>query len=194
MLIRFRNQQLANYLEVFQEKQVIPYDKLQSKEQVSRIELFNEPIDFSQLDYDALMRYHVFPSNIMRFITQWEYENRSMKIGDVIVQQIHFPPMVNAPLKMIMAVRISEIIDDPNRKGFSYETLEGHVEKGISTFTLEQTTTGIHFQISTFSTPGNRLLRWFAPVFTVPYQGFCTGAALRNVKRLVLRIQETSFF
>ena len=190
MLIRFRNQQLENYLKGFQEKQVIPYDKLHLKEQISRIELFDESIDFSQLDYDALMCYHVFPSNIMRFITQWEHENRSMRIGDVIVQQIHFPPMVNAPLKMIMAVRISEIIDEPKRKGFSYETLEGHVEKGISTFTLEQTTTGIHFQISTFSTPGNRLLRWLAPIFTVPYQCFCTRAALRNVKQKSVRMHE----
>ncbi len=189
MLIRFRNQQLGNYLEVFQERQVIPYDKRQLKEQLSRIELFNDPIHFSQLDFDALMHYQVFPTNIMRSITQWEHENRSMKIGDVIVQQIHFPPMNNAPLKMIMAVRISEIIDEPKRKGFSYETLEGHVEKGSSTFTLEQTTAGIHFQISTFSTPGNRLLRLFAPVFTVPYQGLCTRAALRNVKRLMLRTQ-----
>jgi len=183
MIIRFRNQALANYLPSFQQLQIIPYTKSQLKEQVTSIEISNKSANFLQLDFRFLKCYHVFPIHIMRSMTQWEIEHRSMQVGDVIVQQIQFPPMINAPFKFIMAVRICAIIDEPQRKGFSYETIEGHVEKGISTFTVEQTSAGIRFQIQTFSTPGNRLLRFFAPVFTLPYQRYCTRAALRYVKR-----------
>ena len=75
------------------------------------------------------------------------------------------------------------MINQPDRKGFSYETLEGHAEKGISTFTVEQSGNKILFKIQTYSTPGNFFTKLAGPVFSIPYQSFCTGAALRHVKR-----------
>jgi hypothetical protein len=76
-------------------------------------------------------------------------------------------------------------INQPSKKGFSYETLEGHVEKGISTFTIEQLNNELIFKIQTYSTPGNFLTRLLRPVFSVPYQTFCTRKALRHVKRQI---------
>jgi uncharacterized protein (UPF0548 family) len=135
------------------------------------------------LQLDFLFDYKVFPSNILSFYPQWINEGRRRKINDTIVQQVFIPPINNFSQKIIFGVRINEIINDPNKKGFSYETLEGHVEKGVSTFTLEQVQDRIIFNIQTFSKPGNLLTQMLGPIFSLPYQAFCTKAALKNVKR-----------
>jgi len=73
-----------------------------------------------------------------------------------------------------------------DKKGFSYETLEGHVEKGISTFTVEQIDNSkLIFRVCTYSSPDNILTKLLGPIFSIPYQTFCTKSALRNVKRQI---------
>ena len=74
----------------------------------------------------------------MTYLTQWGFEKRRMQIGDIIVQQVFIPPFRNLSHKIIFGVRINDIINDTKRIGFSYETLNGHVEKGISVFTIEK--------------------------------------------------------
>ena len=108
-----------------------------------------------------------------------------MKIGDTIAQQVFIPPTKTFSLKIIFGVRINEIIDQADKKGFSYETLEGHVENGISTFTVEQLGNKVAFKVQTYSTPGNFLTKLLGPVFSVPYQTFCTKTALKIVKRQI---------
>ena len=81
----------------------------------------------------------IFPGNILTFRAQWQEERRKMKVGDTILQQVFIPPLRNFSQKIIFGVRICDITDTPDQKGFSYETLAGHVEKGISTFTIERT-------------------------------------------------------
>lgn len=119
----------------------------------------------------------------MSYKNQWTDENRRMKVDDTIAQQVYIPPTKIFSQKIIFGVRINEIIEQTNRKGFSYETLEGHVEKGISTFTVEQLEHKIVFKVQTYSTPGNFLTKFLGPIFSVPYQTFCTTAALKNVIR-----------
>jgi uncharacterized protein (UPF0548 family) len=121
----------------------------------------------------------------MTFTTEWNEENRKMQIGDTIAQQVYLPPTKTFSQKIIFGVRINDLIDQANRKGFSYETLEGHVEKGISTFTVEQLDNKLIFKIHTYSTPSNILTKLLAPIFSVPYQTFCTKTALKNVKRQI---------
>ena len=70
----------------------------------------------------------------------------------------------------------------PNDEGDRYETLEGHVEQGESTFTVEETEGKIICKIETHSRPGIAAARIVAPVITLPYQAFCTRKALENVK------------
>ena len=72
-----------------------------------------------------------------------------MKIGDTILQQAFIPPTQSFSQKIIFGVRINNIIEETNRKGFSYETIEGHVEKGESTFTIEKGDKGLIFNIKT---------------------------------------------
>ena len=121
--------------------------------------------------------------------TQWQFEGRNMRPGDTIVQQVYIPPIKNVPLKLIFGVRIHSIIREAERIGFSYETLEGHVERGLSTFTIEQTRERkLIFKIHTFSEPGNIASKLLAPVFALPYQAYCTREALKNVQRQLQKV------
>ncbi|MDZ4758348.1 MAG: DUF1990 family protein [Bacteroidota bacterium] len=166
------------------------YDIKTLREKISIIELSTKT-SLENLDLKFFFDYHIFPNNIIAFLAQWNDENRNMQVGDTIVQQAFIPPIRMFSQKIIFGVRIHEIIDQKDKKGYSYETLEGHVEKGISTFTIEQYGEKLIFKIQTFSKPGNILPILLGPIFSVPYQTFCTKAALRNVKR---RIENEQFF
>jgi hypothetical protein len=170
------------HLNFLKPKALMRYDKEQLKEKVSTIDIHTTR-KLDELNLEFLFDYHIFPKNILSFKTQWAVEKRKMKEGDTIVQQVYFPPSKTFSQKLIFGVRICEVIDQSDRKGFSYETLEGHVEQGISIFSLERINDHIVFKIQTFSTPGNLLTKILGPIFSVPYQSFCTTQALLNVKR-----------
>ena len=122
----------------------------------------------------------------MAYLTQWNHEQRTIKKGDTIMQQVFIPPNRYISQKIIFGVRIKEIIDEQNRVGYSYETLKGHVEKGISTFTIEKTgDEQTVFRIHTYSAPANLLTKLLGPVFSIPYQTYCTRKALQNVKKII---------
>lgn len=159
---------------------VMSYDKRVLTEKTSSI-----PVDlnFSLIDFRSFFNYEIFPANILTFLTQWQAECRQMAVGDTVLQQVYIPPFKSFSQKIIFGVRICDIIDTADKKGFSYETLNGHVEKGISTFTVERTGETVIFKIHTFSKPANILTQLLGPIFSVPYQTFCTKSALKNVKR-----------
>ena len=158
------------------------YDKSKLAEKTTTIKA-DTTKKFNDLDLSFLFAYKIFPDNILTFLTEWETEHRKMRIGDTIMQQVYLPPTKTLSQKLIFGVRINEIIDQTDKKGFSYESLDGHVEKGVSTFTVEQNSNEILFKIQTFSAPANFLTKIVGPIFSVPYQTFCTNAALKNVKR-----------
>jgi hypothetical protein len=170
------------HLDLLKTKKVMYYDKSRLKNKISTIDI-NTTKKFDQLNLDFLFDYQIFPDNIMTFKNEWKDQSRKMKIGDTIAQQVYIPPTGTLSQKIIFGVRINEVIDQADKKGFSYETLKGHVEKGVSTFTVEQLDNKIIFKIQTYSTPGNILTKLLGPIFSVPYQTFCTETALKNVKR-----------
>ncbi len=176
--------QLAAHLEDLKRKRVMYYDRARLKEKTTIISL-NAASPFNGEILRSLFAYRIFPEHILTFLTQWDLEKRSMRVGDTIAQQVYLPPIPRFSKKIIFGVRISEVIDETHRKGFSYETLEGHVERGISTFTIEHHEHRVIFKIQTYSTPGNLLTRLVGPIFSVPYQTYCTKAALEQVKRQV---------
>jgi hypothetical protein len=140
----------------------------------------------AELDLSFLWNYHIFPKSIMAFLTEWNYKKRQMQIGDTILQQAFFPPLGWLSQKLLFGVRINNIINEPNKKGFSYETLKGHAEMGESTFTIEKSgESKLFFKIHTFSKPGNFLTKLVGPFFSIPYQSYCTKKALENVKRQI---------
>lgn len=111
-------------------KPTMMFDKTGLKEKTTTIDIKTGKT-LEQLNLDFLFDYKIFPSKIMTFMTQWGQEKRKMKIGDTILQQVFIPPTNTFSQKIVFGVRINNIIDEIERKGFSYETIEGHVEKGI---------------------------------------------------------------
>lgn len=110
-----------------------------------------------------------------------------MQEGDTIVQQIILPPNSPFSQKIIYGVRIKQINQEVSRIGYSYETLDGHAERGISTFTLEDRPAGVSFIIHTYSSPASMLARLISPFFSIPYQSYCTKQALYNVRNTIGR-------
>ena len=162
----------------------MPFDKRSLKEKVTTITIKTEK-SLGLINLDFLFDYKIFPPNIMTYMTQWGMERRKMQIGDTILQQALIPPTRYFSQKIIFGVRINNIIEEKDRRGFSYVTIEGHVERGESTFTVEQAAQGLIFKIQTFSEPGNLLTKLVGPIFTVPYQSYCTQKALENVKQQI---------
>lgn len=175
---------MTNHLRRLKKEQVMVYDAALLKEKITTVEIKTKK-HIDEVNLDFLFAYDIFPDNIMTFKTQWQDEQRKMQINDTIVQQVYIPPVKRLSQKIIFGVRIKEIIDQPDRKGFSYETLNGHVEKGISTFTVEQENQRLIFKIHTYSCAGNLLTKLLGPIFSIPYQAFCTKSALNHVKKLI---------
>lgn len=186
-----QKQHLKQHLEFFKTSEVMNYYNAPLKVKISSIPI-NAPQKFNPDICSVLFNYKIFPGSIMKQRTQWADENREMKIGDTIAQQVYIPPVASFSQKIVFGVRICGIINEPGRTGFSYETLEGHVENGISTFTLEQIDKNLIFKIQTCSMPGNHLTRFFNPVFSSPYQAYCTRQALRHVKRQIEHLEISS--
>jgi hypothetical protein len=182
--------QADNFEKLFERlvlKPTMTFDKTILKEKTTVLGIETKK-PLAQINVDFLFDYKIFPSNIMTFMTEWGKEKRKMKIGDTILQQAFIPPTRIFSQKIVFGVRVNGIIDEAERKGFSYVTLEGHVEKGESTFTIENADNGLLFKIRTFSEPGNLLTRLVGPIFTIPYQTYCTRAALENVKRQIEQV------
>ena len=134
------------------------YDKTMLTEKTTTIDILTTK-KLDQINPDFLFDYQIFPDNIMTFKTQWADEKRKMRIGDTIAQQVFIPPTKTFSQKIIFGVRINEIIDQAHKKGFTYETLEGPFENGISTFTVEQLDNKVAFEVQTYSTQGNFLTK-----------------------------------
>ena len=173
--------QFEKLLEELKSLAVMTFEKKNLVEKISSVKIDSRK-KIDELDLAFFFDYQIFPKTIMKYQTQWELEKRSMRVGDTVLQQVNILPFTFFP-KIIFGARITSIIAERGRKGFSYTTLEGHAEKGESIFVMEQTDEGIQFRIRTFSVPGNWLTRILAPIFSVPYQSYCTRKATKNVRQ-----------
>jgi hypothetical protein len=180
--LKDQKNKFKKHLDFLKSKKVMDYDKSQLSEKITSI-FIDTTKNLEELNLEFLFDYQIFPDHIMAFKNEWAAENRKMEIGDTIMQQVYIPPTKIFSQKIVFGVRISEIINQVDRKGFSYETLEGHVEKGVSTFTVVQLDNKVSFKVVTYSAPANILTRLVGPFFSVPFQTYCTRAALLNVKR-----------
>ncbi|MEI9863199.1 MAG: DUF1990 family protein [Limisphaerales bacterium] len=154
-------------------------------EQITEIAI-GQPAPIHSYRTDFLFTYDIFPSSLMRAEPQWVHEQRAMRVGDIIVQRAVLPP-IGFGLCAEFAVRISTVFSHPTKIGFAYETLTGHVERGVSEFYFEDRNGAIFFIIHTHSEPGHWLSRLGGSFFTLPYQRWCTRQALRHVKKCFYR-------
>jgi hypothetical protein len=171
-------------LEKLMRESVMRYQKESLKEQITTIRI-HTPRSIADLDLSFFFNYTIFPTSILIAKAQWEVENRLIRVGDTILQQVFLPPFKTFSQKVIFGVRVNRIINETQRRGFSYETLEGHVERGESTFVIEQDHDQIIFKILTYSQPANAFIKTFASWAALPYQRYCTRMALENVRRQI---------
>jgi uncharacterized protein (UPF0548 family) len=83
-----------------------------------------------------------------------------LRVGETIVAS----GPVAGPLHVIIPCRISSVVDEPTRFGFSYITLPGHPECGEETFMLSRDSDGVVFTMSSYSRPAELLARLGGPV------------------------------
>lgn len=183
-----QKEHFGKHLAFLKEKAIIAYDQKRLIERITTIDIVTQK-KLTELSTTFLFDYNIFPEYIMAALCQWRSEKRSMCVGDTIAQQTYLPPFKYISQKIIMGVRINNIINESKRLGFSYETLEGHIEQGVSTFMIEELKEGqIIFKIHTFSRPHHILAKLVSHIFSTPYQAFCTNQALKNVKRQLERL------
>ena len=141
--------------------------------------------DLTACDLNFLFDYVVFPPDIMKYATEWKQQSRAMQKGDIIIQQASVPPLPMS-LKMVFAVRVVDMFRSPTKVGFSYGTLKGHAEMGISEFYFSIQDGVLRASIHTYSAPGALLTRMVAPLITLPYQQYCTNRALKRMSESFL--------
>ena len=180
MKVYFTDQQehFSKHLEVLKTFEVIPYDRNQLTHKTDSIDL---SCSFSDFNFSKLFNYHIFPTNILSAYPQWIQEQRKIRVGDTIVQQINIPPINKLAHRILVGVRVKEVIDHANFIGFAYETLKGHVEKGVSFFIVNQVNDSAYFKIETYSAPAQPLLKLLRPISSW-YQDYSTTKALVNVR------------
>jgi hypothetical protein len=134
---------------------------------------------------DFLFAYNIFPRFLMRAEAQWIRERRTMRIGDIIVQRAVLPPF-GFGICAEFAVRISALIDEPTKLGFAYETLAGHLERGVSEFYFEARAGEVFFVVHTLSEPAHWLSRLGRGIFSLRYQRLVHAASPEACKTALL--------
>jgi uncharacterized protein (UPF0548 family) len=124
-----------------------------------------EPIPEGAYDRvgNAIMEYRIFPPRMAERIVS----RTPIQIGDVVGLRYYFLPGIH----LFIASRVIEVFDEIKegiaRKGFTYRTLEGHVELGEETFAVEKdlATGRVIAFLQAWSRPGHWLTRlgyWYA--------------------------------
>jgi uncharacterized protein (UPF0548 family) len=84
----------------------------------------------------------------------------------------------------LAACRIVAVIEEPDRFGFAYGTVEGHPEQGEEAFVIERDADSVRFRVSAFSRPADSLARVGAPVTRI-IQRRVTRAYLTGLRAFV---------
>ena len=87
---------------------------------------------------DRLMRYQFYPHDVMSHVSDFGLWNRWVQAGDRIVQRIHlFSFFGKRILDVVGMTEISQVILEPRRYGFTYVTVDTHVDQGEWSTCLE---------------------------------------------------------
>jgi hypothetical protein len=175
-----QNKFLKKHLNALKKESIAEYKQSNLRNKISKCIVKS---DFHTLSFDKFFDYLIFPSNILNALPQWIEEGREIKPGDTIVQQINIPPFSQTSVRLIVGVRVLEVINSSSIKSFSYETLNGHVEKGIAIFKVELVDDLTIFSIESYSAPNAILLKLLYPLASL-YQDYCTNKAILNAQTI----------
>jgi uncharacterized protein (UPF0548 family) len=125
---------------------------------------------------NAIRHWQMFPGG-------WAYiapENAPIEAGTVVAMAARV-----LGIWWLSSCRIVYVIDEPDRYGFAYGTLPGHVERGEELFMVEQLPGGdIQYVLKAFSWPKHWMARLFYPVARAYQRTFVReskAAMLRHV-------------
>ena len=108
---------------------------------------------------ERLMRYDFYPASIIEHVSGATRASRWLRLNDRIVQRIHG---LAGWVDGVTMTRVSEVIAEPRRAGFSYVTTEAHFEIGEWWCWVEWKTGGeLTINIRAISQPGPRLPAFF---------------------------------
>jgi uncharacterized protein (UPF0548 family) len=102
---------------------------------------------------DTLLSYRIYPPHRMR--AHVCTTNGRVALGATIVQRISLSLAV-----VETAVEVVEFESRADQASFAYATLPGHVERGLASFAVRATESGVILEIETWSQPGN----WLATI------------------------------
>ena len=139
----------------------------------------HEPARDFAIYRNAMLAYDIFPATRME--KKINSADGRIQLDAVIVQRAFV-----GPFALEMAVRVTEIIDEPHRFGFVYETLEGHAERGRERFLMREDPGGFTMVIEAWSTPGWLVARSVAP-FSRFVQKRATREALEHMETTLER-------
>ncbi|MCE9574181.1 MAG: DUF1990 domain-containing protein [Deltaproteobacteria bacterium] len=110
----------------------------------------------------SILRYSIFPPSLVAGVLDRE----PVAVGDAV--GVHFVRF--RIVRLFFAARVTDVFDrvdgDWARAGFTYRTLVGHPELGEETFSVEKhlATGRVRVALRSWSRPGTRLARLFAPI------------------------------
>lgn len=110
----------------------------------------------------AILAYSIFPPSLVAGVL----DRQPVAVGDAV--GVHF--LRFRVVRLFFAARVIEVFDvvegDWARAGFTYRTLVGHPELGEETFSVEKhlATGRVRVALRSWSRPGTRLARMFAPL------------------------------
>ncbi len=100
-----------------------------------------------------LMHNRFYPAEIMEFIGDFSLANRAVQAGDRVVQRVRIFTILGYPVLEVLTMNeITRVVDEANRKGFTYVTTQVHSEVGEWSPSVERHSDGsIHLRIDVIS-------------------------------------------
>ena len=148
----------------------------------------HRPITAPPVGYGYFSRTHRMSAStdfttVGRALMTWQVQTRSgltvlassleVELDSVVIMRLGV-----GVVALRIPCRVVDLIDEPDRRGFSYGSLPGHPESGEESFLLARTPAGvISFTVSAFSRPASRLAKLGGPL-TAAGQRFMTNRYL----------------
>lgn len=109
-----------------------------------------------------LMRYRFYPAEVMRSVSDFELEQRPLRVNDRIVQRLHVLRLRDRPVLDVLTMnQVTAVVDEEFRQGFTYTTTQCHAEQGEWTAVVALSAPGqVSLTVRAISRPGPRLRFW----------------------------------
>ncbi len=115
---------------------------------------------------NLIMRNRFYPPQVMQITADYQLEDRDVQVGDGVLQRIRILQAWNKPVLEVLTLnKITEVVDEPRQKGFTYTTTTVHSEVGEWSPTVEWRENGevvLLIDVVSRSRPGASVLmqRW----------------------------------